>query len=165
MRGPRYGPRTPPGRGPAVYFFKLSICGGPDMAPALPQAADIRFGAWTRLAAQVCLLDVVILHQVLCWAFEGDAAGFHDVGAARELEGHVGVLLDHQDRGAFALDARDDLEHGLGDRGGQAEGGLVEQDEPRPGHEAAADGEHLLLAAREGARGLAAALGQDRKVA
>src|SRR6185503_6697580 len=25
-----------------VYFFKLSICGGPDMAPALPQSADDR---------------------------------------------------------------------------------------------------------------------------
>src|SRR5882724_2328542 len=25
-----------------VYFLKLFICGGPEMAPALPQAADIR---------------------------------------------------------------------------------------------------------------------------
>jgi len=28
-----------------VYFFKLSICGGPEMAPALPPSADIRSGA------------------------------------------------------------------------------------------------------------------------
>src|SRR5713101_5370682 len=66
MRGPRYGPRTPPDGGlpftslgspdagaqiwpphsprwrTTVYFLRLSRCGGPDMAPALPQAADYR---------------------------------------------------------------------------------------------------------------------------
>src|SRR5258705_7686993 len=31
-----------------LYFFKLSICGGPDMAPALPQLADTRFGPWKQ---------------------------------------------------------------------------------------------------------------------
>jgi hypothetical protein len=33
-----------PSRRTAVYFFGLFICGGPDMAPALPQAADTRSG-------------------------------------------------------------------------------------------------------------------------
>jgi len=33
------------------YFFKLSRCGGLDMAPALPQAADIRSAAGNKNAA------------------------------------------------------------------------------------------------------------------
>src|SRR5439155_26980027 len=41
--------------------------------------------------------------------------------------------------------------------------GLVHQQEPRPGHERAADGEHLLLAAREGAPELMLALGEPRE--
>src|SRR6266853_5323810 len=42
LRGPRHGPRTPPGRGHSVYFCKRFSCGGLDMAPALPPAADSR---------------------------------------------------------------------------------------------------------------------------
>jgi len=34
-----------PGPRFTVYFFKLFICGGPEMAPALPQSADNRSGA------------------------------------------------------------------------------------------------------------------------
>jgi hypothetical protein len=30
-------------KGP-LRFFRLFICGGPEMAPALPQSADIPFG-------------------------------------------------------------------------------------------------------------------------
>src|SRR5882672_8130965 len=35
----------PPPMLATVYFLKLFICGGPDMAPALPQLADTRFGS------------------------------------------------------------------------------------------------------------------------
>ena len=31
-----------------LYFFKLFICGGPELAPALPQSANIRFGNRVR---------------------------------------------------------------------------------------------------------------------
>src|SRR5689334_3001121 len=41
LRGPRKGPRTPRPR-TLGYFFRLFICGGPEMAPALPPAADTR---------------------------------------------------------------------------------------------------------------------------
>ena len=48
----------------------------------------------------------------------------------------------------------------LADDGGEALGRLVEDEEARVGHQRAADGEHLLLAAGEGAGGLGAALGE-----
>ena len=44
------------------------------------------------------------------------------------------------------VDGAEDLLH---EQRGQAEGGLVEQQQPRPGHQRAGDGQHLLLAARE----------------
>ena len=42
-----------PGLLTTAYFFELSICGGPDMAPALPQAADIRLGADSRIRPSI----------------------------------------------------------------------------------------------------------------
>src|SRR6266851_5227731 len=51
LRGPRHGPRTPPGRGHPVYFCTLFSCGGLDMAPALPPAADIPFTSARSSAA------------------------------------------------------------------------------------------------------------------
>ena len=55
------------------------------------------------------------------------------------------------------LDLRDHARH-------QAFGRLVEQDDLRLQHHGAGDGEHLLLAARQRAAGLAAALRQHRKI-
>ena len=48
----------------------------------------------------------------------------------------------------------------LADDRGEALGRLVEDEEAGVGHQGAADGEHLLLAAGEGAGGLGAALGE-----
>ncbi len=52
----------------------------------------------------------------------------------------------------------------LDDQGCEAERGLVEQDHPGIGDQRAADRQHLLLAAREIAGGLVAALRQDGEV-
>ena len=48
----------------------------------------------------------------------------------------------------------DRLEDLLDQHRGQPHRRLVQQQQARPGHEGAADGQHLLLAAREGARHL-----------
>ena len=40
--GPDMAPALPQARGQPFTGFRLSRCGGPDMAPALPQAADNR---------------------------------------------------------------------------------------------------------------------------
>src|SRR5262249_56206086 len=44
-----------------------------------------------------------------------------------------------------------------------ARGGLVEDEHARASHEGAADGQHLLLPARHGTRGLASPLGEARE--
>ncbi len=62
---------------------------------------------------------------------------------------HHGVLLDEQDAGALAVDLDDDVADLLHEQRGEAEAGLVEEQEPRARHERSADGKHLLLAAGE----------------
>ena len=64
---------------------------------------------------------------------------------------------------ALTVDFPDDLTDLPDDARGEAKGGLVQQEQARPRHQATADGEHLLLAAGEEAGALRAALGQDRE--
>lgn len=78
-----------------------------------------------------------------------------------DAQGLVGVLFHQEDRGAVGVDALDDLEDLLDDDGREAQRGLVQQEQLGPGHEGAADGQHLLFATGQGAAGLLAALGQD----
>src|ERR1700759_3724304 len=86
-----------------------------------------------------------------------------DVGAAGDLEALHHVLLDQQNGHAFGMDARDEREQFLDQKRREAERGLVENEQCRLGHQPAADGEHLLLAARKRAGSLAAALAQPRE--
>ena len=62
---------------------------------------------------------------------------------------HVRVLLDEQDRDALAVDLTDDLKDPAHDDRRKAERRFVHHDELRLGHQRPADGQHLLLAARE----------------
>ena len=54
----------------------------------------------------------------------------------------------------------DDGENFIGDQGRQPQAGFVEQQQARIGHQSTSHGQHLLLAAGQGASGLAAAFGQ-----
>jgi hypothetical protein len=81
------------------------------------------------------------------------------VAAMRRAQGVVGVLLDEQDGHAVvAVELADDLEDLLDVERRQAERGLVEQQQLRPAHQRAGDRQHLLLAARQRAGALLAAL-------
>ena len=84
--------------------------------------------------------------------------GLQHVGAVGDRQRHVGVLLDHEDRRALAVDLLDDVEHLLDIERRQAHRRLVHADQPRPGHQRAADRHHLLLAAGQRAGDLVAAL-------
>ena len=53
----------------------------------------------------------------------------------------------------------------LDHEGGEAERRLVEKEQARAEHQRPAEGEHLLLASRQRARGLAPALPEHREVA
>src|SRR5262249_35399853 len=71
------------------------------------------------------------------------------------------VLLDDEDRVPLLADAADQVEQAEHHDRGQPHRRLVEQDELGARHEGAPHREHLLLAAREAARPLAGALGED----
>ena len=61
----------------------------------------------------------------------------------------VDILVDHQDRLAGRLEAREAAPDLVADQRRQPFRRLVENEQPRVGHQRAADGEHLLLAAGE----------------
>src|SRR3989304_9144563 len=97
---------------------------------------------------------------------------YHDVPCLKHVavlgygESQAHVLLHQEDRCVFlAVDRLDDAEDLADDERGQPQGGFIEGKEPGPRHEPAADGEHLLLAAGEGVRGLLPPLSEDGEVA
>jgi len=77
--------------------------------------------------------------------------GLEHISAGGERERAPRVLLDEQDRDAVLVDAPNHPEDLAREDRRQPERGLVEEQQPRPRHQRAADREHLLLAAREGA--------------
>ena len=81
----------------------------------------------------------------------------------RHAEGEREILLDEQDREPLALEILDDPADLADQEWRQALGGLVHQQELRVGHQRAGDGQHLLLATRQLARAVGAALAQARK--
>src|SRR2546423_5660702 len=79
-----------------------------------------------------------------------DRTDAHQVRAVADAERLVNVLLDQQDRHALLLAQPDDqLEDEPDELRREAERRLVEEEEPRPGHERPRDRKLLLLAARE----------------
>src|SRR2546422_883383 len=111
---------------------------------------------------EVRLLDVRALLERLARAVQDDAPVLEDVGAVRERERARDVLLDEQDGRAALVDPLQILEDQPDHHGSEAEAWLVQQQQPRARHEPAADGAHLLLAARERAGHLPLALAQAR---
>ena len=105
--------------------------------------------------------------QACAGIFHHDAADFQHIAEIRDLQRHVGVLLDQQDgHAALAVDAHHDIENFPGELGRQARGSA------RPSGSAcglrqqrARDRQHLLLAAGELAGLLLGALAQDREIA
>ncbi len=96
-------------------------------------------------------------------AGQGDAAAFQHIGAVRDRERLHDVLLDQQDRQPFGIQPADQREHLLDQQGGEAERRLVEDQELGLAHQAAADRQHLLLAAGQGSCRLRPALLEARE--
>src|SRR5690242_5770388 len=101
------------------------------------------------LEAQVRLPHAIVVQQLLPRAAHDDAAVLQHVGALGDAQRHRDVLLDQQDGYSALVEHADGMQHFLDDQRRQAERGLVEHDELGRPHQAAADGEHLLLAAGE----------------
>jgi hypothetical protein len=79
------------------------------------------------------------------------------------LKARPRVLLDEQNGDAAAVDVEEAPVHVLHDDRSEALRHLVGEDEPGRGHQRAADGEHLLLAAGQAARALALPLAEAGK--
>src|SRR2546427_3145816 len=114
-------------------------------------------------AAQVDSLDALARLEGARGALAHQTPDLEQIGVVRDLEGLAGVLLHHQDAEAAPVDLLDLLEQPLHDLGGEAEGGLVHQQEPRLRHQRPRDREHLLLASRERPGHLRPALSQPRE--
>jgi hypothetical protein len=95
--------------------------------------------------------------------FGDDAPERKQVDAVGKFERERRLLLDQHDRQAFAVQEAERLQDFLGDARREAERGLVEQQQLRPGHQRTAKGEHLLLAAGHGACGLSEPFLQARE--
>src|SRR5258705_13242707 len=119
----------------------------------------VRF-SWGGLSleSQISLPDPVIMQKLVARPAHDDAPVLENVSALRDLERDGDVLLDEEDRHAALVEEADGAQDFLDHHGGEAERGLVEHDQLGGAHEAAADGEHLLLAAGESAGGLGGAL-------
>ena len=116
-----------------------------------------------RRAAQVELGHPGVGQQRVAPALGPVLAALQHVAAVGQRQGAPGVLLDHHHGDAGAVDRVDGLEdlgHGHGREPGRR---LVEHQHRRLGHQRARHGEHLALAARQGAGPLAAALAEPRE--
>src|SRR5581483_8258026 len=94
-----------------------------------------------------------------------DGAFFHEEDTLAKLQRRLNVLLDQQNGNTAVIDAMD-LASNLGDKSRHDSfGRFVENDELRPHHHTPRDGEHLLLAARQGISGLLEPLLEPRETA
>src|SRR5580700_7378923 len=140
--------RLPPGPAATVNAIlptarlpaKISLrSGAPSIGSPIKYRASNRHGAFQR-----ALVEIVAVAGI------DDGAAVHDGEMVAEFAGKVEILLDQHD-GDLAERAQigDGATDILDDRRLDAFGRLVEQQQPRPHHQRAADGELLLLAARK----------------
>ena len=83
--------------------------------------------------------------------------------AVGDRDQRLDILVDHQDRLAGLLQPRQALPDFLPDQRRQTFGRLVENEQPRIGHQRAADRQHLLLAAGQQIAHLVGAFREARK--
>src|SRR5215813_12496633 len=124
-------------------------------------------GLWIALRGgqpQIRAADPIVGEQGFVRSLEDDVTGFQHVAVIRALE-RLGHALLHEENGqpVLAMDLRDALEDEIGHAGGEPHRRLVQHEEPRRASEPAADGQHLLLAARQLAGKLLGPLGEEGK--
>src|SRR5437867_1656089 len=121
---------------------------------------DVRTRRGRSSETEIRLLHVGARPQALPRPLEHDPPVLEHVASVREPERARHVLLDEHDRRAVAIDTLQSVEDELHRHRRQPEARLVQQEEPRAGHEPAPDRAHLLLAARQRPGQLPLALAQ-----
>src|SRR5262249_26363194 len=115
--------------------------------------------------AEVEFADELVVVELLgVAALECDLAVHDHIAAIGDADGLVEILLGHQHGQREAFFQLLDLVYGAADQDrGEVDRGLVDQQNARRRHQRPSQGQHLLLAARQAAGELAAALLQARK--
>src|SRR5262249_34482222 len=154
----------PAGRAPSAAPTRLISCKdyavfAGSSATAVRPNAPVQAGS----DSQVSRFDLVVGPQLFRTRGIDHLALAHHVHVINQLERERGVLFDQQNGMAFLLQPRDRLPQPLDDDGREPLGRLVHDQAVRVGHEPAADGQHLLLAARERPGALAASFAQARE--
>ncbi len=123
-------------------------------------------GVWSyiRSAAQVSLYDGVRAGKLGAGAAEDDLTGFQNVGPVCDLQSLTGVLFHQEDGGAILVKLLNDIKDLVHQDGSQTHGGFVQHHELRMAHQCPGHGQHLLLAAGQGAGYLLAALLQPGEI-
>src|SRR2546426_8718540 len=156
-----------PARAPTAMFATTGSVGSgaeePHAANSSVARAKLVPRAAVPLDSEIGLLDVGAFQQRRGGALFDDAAGFQHVASVRHRESFGRVLLDQQDSGALLIDVADDVEDLVDQDGGEAQRGLVEQQDTGSRHQAASDREHLMLATRKRATDLIQTLFDARK--
>src|SRR5215469_2840425 len=136
----------------------------PAFAPPVMLDVAVGFARADFVETEVELSDVGILAQALGWAFEDDAAVLHDIAVVGDIERERRILLDQKHSEiALVSQASDNAENLLDEQRCQAQRGFVEQNHLRVRHQCPPDYQHLLLAPREVARLMMAALLKHRE--
>src|SRR5439155_13108443 len=128
-----------------------------------PFQSPCRQGTRSHPDAEVTDRDLLVGCELCGLALEDLCALIEDDDAIGERQRGVDVLFDQEHRQTLALEATQHLDDGLEHERGESLRRLVQQDQRGVGHQGPADGEHLLLAAREVAPEPAPQLSQPRK--
>src|ERR1017187_9103629 len=143
---------------PTGAFLRMSKSGRSRRRPD----ARTKKSSYARDSEEL-LPDARVAGEVLRAARERDAARLEDAGVVGESEGVRHILLDEEDGDACLANGGKRGEHFADEARGKAESRLVEEEEARACHEAAADRAHLLLSSRERAGFLGMALLEHRE--
>ena len=118
----------------------------------------------SRAHAQQLVLQVEVGGEFRRRHHARDAAVHHHAHHVGDIDGDAEILLDQQHRDlALAAQRLQHLDHLVDDDRRQPFGRLIHDQEPGIEQQRAADRQHLLLAARELAAAVPAALGQARE--
>src|SRR5438034_4315697 len=100
-------------------------------------------------AFEIRCTDILTAQKLATRSRDRDPAIDHDMSAMREPQSMEGILLDQKYRQPLSTVELANRGKDLpDDQRCQAQRRLVEKAKPRPRHQGAGDGEHLLLAAR-----------------